>query len=90
MKNYLIQNHQNRILELEKENLELRKDNAWLKDLVSDYREGLIISRETKPQISSFFEVEEPRKESLPLWKLTNAEREVLKILIVEESVGMN
>lgn len=90
MKNYLIQNHQNRILELEKENLELRKDNAWLKDLVSDYREGLIISRETKPQINPVFEVEEPRKESLPLWKLTNAEREVLKILIVEKDKGIS
>lgn len=87
MLNYTIHKDYEPVLVLEKENQELREENALLKGILSDYRNGLIGTNkrlEVKKTINE--KVKEKQavsgKTPLPLWSLTGAEREVLFILL--------
>lgn len=89
MNNFTYYNHE-RELELQKEIYELREENTLLKGIISDYREGLVgtISESQNRMIieeKEIIEVPTENKVSLPAWKLTNSEREVLNILVLEK-----
>lgn len=87
MENYLLYSNRERVIALEKENLELKKDNAILIGVINDYRDSLIkpsveIPKKNKKERQLVEKESDSKKVNLPLWKLTNAEREVLNVLV--------
>lgn len=81
------------ILPLQKEIAKLKRENAIFKQVISDYQSGTIGTNKSPQDIpisedQESVEAKKSRKErkkvSIPLWKLTASEREILAILIIE------
>lgn len=80
------------IVPLQKEIAKLKSENAIFKQVISDYQSGNIGTKKV-PQDIPIIESQESVKEtiierkkvSIPLWKLTASEREMLAILINEK-----
>ncbi|MGG5373423.1 winged helix-turn-helix domain-containing protein [Enterococcus sp. AZ196] len=95
--NYIVNREQT--LLLQREIAELKSENAILKKVISDYQDGLInankeIQRrlyfEEKQQIESEIQPYEKKKIGIPLQKLTNAERQLLFILLAEKDKSIS
>lgn len=90
--NFIINREQ--ILPLQKEITKLKSENAILKQVISDYQSGNIGTNKLAQEIpileaQTSVDVKESLRErekvSVPLWKLTASERELLTILITEK-----
>lgn len=95
--NYIINREQT--LLLQKQITELRSENTILKKVISDYQDGLItvnkeiqdkLNLKEKPIKEAELQLSENKKVSIPLWKLTNSESQLLFILVVEKDKSIS